>query len=83
MNQTSDSGQFAIRNPHFAIPRFAALRKELQEKKLLPEVKARQDQERRWMTTLNHQISRQIVDFAARYEQPVIVLENLTHIREW
>jgi IS605 OrfB family transposase len=62
--------------------RFAVLRQELQEKKILSEVKERRDQECRWMTTLNHQISRQIVDFAARYERPVIVLENLTHIRE-
>ena len=31
---------------------------------------------------MNHPFSRKIVAFAVRYDRPVIVLENLTHIRE-
>ena len=44
-------------------------------------VKAHRGKETRWMTDLNHKISKQIVDIALRYDNSVIVFESLDGIR--
>jgi IS605 OrfB family transposase len=38
--------------------------------------------ERRWMTDLNHKVSRQLVDLAAQYPNPVLAFERLDGIRD-
>ncbi len=43
-------------------------------------VKASGHSERKWVRNINHQVSRQIVDLAAKYSDPIIALENLDGI---
>ncbi len=59
----------------------AALRRRYQRHRRTDRVRAQRGKERRWMRALNHQISRQIVNLAATYAHPVIVLERLEGIR--
>lgn len=61
---------------------YADLRRRYQRHGRRDRVKAMGRKERRWMRDMNHRISRQIVDLAGAYEQPVIVLERLDGIRE-
>jgi putative transposase len=62
--------------------RFYARRKKLQKAKKIRAVKKSKGKEARWMKTINHQLSRQIVNHA--YEQGVgtIKVESLTGIRK-
>lgn len=60
---------------------FAELRRRYQKHRRTDRVKEQKGKESRWMTDLNHKISRQIVDLAAGYPNPVIVLERLDGIR--
>ena len=59
----------------------AALRRRYQRHHRGDRVKEQRGKERRWMRDRNHQVSRQLVDLAAAYAQPVIVLERLEGIR--
>jgi putative transposase len=59
----------------------AALRRRYQRHCRTDRVKEQRGKERRWMRDLNHKTSRQIVDLAASYPHPVIVLERLEGIR--
>ncbi len=60
---------------------FADLRRRYQRHRRTDRVKEQKGKESRWMDDLNHKISRRIVDLAARYPNPVIVLERLDGIR--
>lgn len=56
--------------------------KKLSKKGLLKEVRKTKDKYRRYMRTKNHQVSREIIEFASKYVKPVIVLENLHLFRK-
>ena len=60
---------------------FADLRRRYQRHSRIDRVKDQKGKESRWMADLNHKISRQIVDLATQYPNPVIVLERLDGIR--
>jgi len=49
---------------------------------LLKEVKKTKNKYRKYMQTKNHQVSREIIDFASDYVKPVIILENLHKFRK-
>lgn len=59
---------------------FADLRRRYQMHHRIDRVKQQKGNESRWMTDLNHKISRRIVDLATLYPNPVIVLEKLDGI---
>jgi len=61
--------------------RFAFLRQRLQCHRRTDRVKAQRGKERRWMTDLNHKVSRGLVDLAAQYPHPVLAFERLDGIR--
>ncbi len=60
---------------------FADLRRRYQRHHRTDRVRNQRGKESRWMDDLNHKISHQIVDLAAQYPNPVIVLERLDGIR--
>ncbi len=62
--------------------RFASLRRRLQRHRRTDRVRAMGDRERRWMTDLNHKVSRKLVDLALRYPNPVLAFEQLDGIRD-
>jgi len=62
--------------------RFASLRRRLQRHRRTDRVRAMGGRERRWMTDLNHKVSRQLVDLALRYPNPVLAFERLDGIRD-
>jgi IS605 OrfB family transposase len=61
---------------------YADLRRRYQAHRRSDRVKDQKGKERRWMGDLNHKLSRQIVDLAAVYPDPVLVLERLVGIRD-
>ena len=61
---------------------FADIRKRYQKHGRIDKVKMSKGHERRWMTDTNHKISKEIVDIAAQYDNPVICFEKLDGIRE-
>lgn len=61
---------------------FSKQRSNLQKNFALQEIKKQKSREWRWMTSLNHKISESIVTQALQEEKPVIVLEDLKHIRK-
>lgn len=61
---------------------FADLRRRYQRANRIDKVKAQKGKERRWMTDLNHTISKRIVEIALQYERPVLVFERLDGIRD-
>lgn len=54
----------------------------MQKKGMLKKVKSIKSTYRNYMKTVNHQVSREIVDFAASFFGPYIVLENLHKFRK-
>lgn len=62
--------------------RFAAVRRRYQRHRRTDRVRAQKGKERRWMRDVNHKVSRELVDLAARYPNPVIALESLHGIRD-
>jgi len=56
--------------------------KSLSEKGLLSEVKKTKNKYRQYMKTVNHRVSREIIEFASNHVKPVIVLENLHKFRK-
>lgn len=60
----------------------ASLRQRYQRHRRLDRVKSRRGKERRWMTDLNHKISRQLVNLAVQYPNPVLAFEKLDGIRD-
>ena len=62
--------------------RWREIRRKLQEERRYRAIKKIGDKERRYNIDLVHKISREIVEIAAREKNPVIVMEDLTNIRE-
>lgn len=60
----------------------ASLRRRYQRHRRLDRVRAMKGKERRWMTDLNHKVSRGLVDLAAQYPNPVLAFEKLDGIRD-
>ena len=60
---------------------FASYRKSLARRKLLQEIKETKERESNYMKTLNHQISSRLIEFANRFENPCIAMEDLKDIR--
>jgi IS605 OrfB family transposase len=60
---------------------FAKVRQRYQRHNRMDKVKAMAGKERRWMTHLNHLISKRIVEIAAGYDNPIICFERLDGIR--
>jgi len=60
---------------------FADLRRRYGQAHRVDRIKTSKGKESRWMYDLNHQVSRQIVNLAMQYPNPVIVLERLDGIR--
>ena len=58
----------------------ANLRRRYQVHRRTDRVRQQKGKETRWMTDLNHKISRRIVDLSALYPNPIIVLERLDGI---
>jgi len=61
---------------------FYAHRKRLQKAKKIRAIRKSQGKETRWMTNINHQLSRQIVNHAHTQGVGIIRLETLTGIRQ-
>jgi putative transposase len=61
---------------------FADIRCRYQKHNRLDKVKTSKGHERRWMTDQNHKISKEIVEIASQYANPVICFEKLEGIRE-
>ena len=61
---------------------FADIRRRYQRHNRLDQVKQSRRHERRWMKDINHKISKEIVEIADRYSNPVICVEKLEGIRE-
>jgi len=57
--------------------KFLEHRRELQRKGHVKQVEELKDRERRWMENKNHVVSRRIVEFAEKFDDPVIVLEEI------
>lgn len=64
--------------------RYFKKRRELQREGNLKLVKKLKDHESRWMENENHLVSRRIVEFAKRFKNPIILLEDINgkEIRE-
>lgn len=60
----------------------ASLRRRYQRHRRTDRVKAQRGKEQRWMTDLNHKVSRGLVDLAAQYPNPVLAFEKLDGIRD-
>jgi len=60
---------------------FAAVRKRYQQHGRMDRVKITKNKERRWMANVNHKASRELVDLAAQFPNPVIAFERLDGIR--
>lgn len=58
------------------------VRKSLQESRCLNKVVKIKDKEKRYMRDVDHKISREIVEIAQKFPKSVIVLEDLTNIRD-
>jgi IS605 OrfB family transposase len=61
---------------------YGHIRRKLQEKKLLKEVKKLKDKERRKVNQQLHIVANEIVAYAKQFTKPVIVMENLNGIRD-
>lgn len=61
---------------------FASLRRRYQRHRRTDRVRAMRGKESRWMRDVNHKLSRELVDIAARHPNPVIALESLDGIRD-
>ena len=60
----------------------ADIRRRYQRANRRDKVKALRGRESRWMSNLNHSISKRIVEIASRYKNPVFVFERLDGIRD-
>lgn len=61
--------------------RWRKIRERLQKQRKFRAIKKLGDKERRYNIDLAHKISKEIVEIAKKYENPVIVMEDLTNIR--
>jgi len=61
---------------------FSNIRKRYQKHNRFDKVKQSKSHEKQWMADTNHKISKEIVDIASKYDNPVICFEKLEGIRE-
>jgi putative transposase len=61
---------------------YSHIKRNLMRKKLLKEVKRLGEKERRKTNYLLHVIAKQIINYAKQSSNPVITMEDITHIRE-
>jgi len=62
--------------------RWRELRRKLQKEKKYRALKKLKEKEKQYNIDLAHKISKEIVEIAEQYENPVIVMEDLTNIRD-
>ena len=65
----------------FIRKKYRALRRKLGQAKKVQAIKTINDREQRWMTDLNHKISRQLINLAVQEQVGTIVMEDLENIR--
>ena len=65
----------------FIRKKYRSLRKKLGQSKKVKAIKNIDDKEQRWMTDLNHKISRQLINLAVQEQVGTIIMENLENIR--
>ncbi|RAK04167.1 IS605 OrfB family transposase [Halanaerobium saccharolyticum] len=65
----------------FIRKKYRMLRRKLGQSKKVKAIKKINDKEQRWMTDLNHKISRQLINFAVQKKVGTIIMENLENIR--
>ncbi len=66
----------------FIRKKYRSLRRKLGQTKKINAIEKINDKEQRWMTDLNHKISRQLINFAVQEGVGTIVMENLENIRQ-
>ncbi len=66
----------------FIRKKYRSLRRNLGQAKIFDVIKKINDKEQRWMTDLNHKISRQLINLAVQEQVGTIVMENLEQIRQ-
>ncbi len=66
----------------FMRKKYRSLRRKLGQAKKVNAVEKINDKEQRWMTDLNHKISRQLINLAVQEQVGTIVMENLENIRQ-
>ena len=74
--QIFDGKEIRYRKEHFA-----DLRRRYQKHNRMDKVKQTRGHEQRWMRDINHKISKEIVEIAAQYPNPVLCFERLDGIR--
>lgn len=65
----------------FIRKKYRSLRRKLAQAKKIDVIKTINDKEQRWMTDLNHKISRQLINLAVQEQVGTIVMEDLENIR--
>ncbi|MFW6015666.1 MAG: RNA-guided endonuclease InsQ/TnpB family protein [bacterium] len=65
----------------FIRKKYRSSRRKLGQSKKVKVIKYINDKEQRWMTDLNHKISRQLINLAVQEQVGTIVMENLENIR--
>ena len=65
----------------FIRKKYRSLRRKLGQSKKVKTIKNINDKEQRWMTDLNHKISRQLINLAVQEQVGIIIMENLENIR--
>jgi IS605 OrfB family transposase len=65
----------------FIRKKYRSLRRKLGKSKKVKAIKTINDKEQRWMTDLNHKISRQLINLAVQEQVGIIIMENLDNIR--
>jgi IS605 OrfB family transposase len=66
----------------FIRKKYRSLRRKLGKLKKVKAIKTINDKEQRWMTDLNHKISRQLINLAVQEQVGTIIMENLENIRK-
>ena len=66
----------------FMRKKYRSLRRKLGQAKKVNAIEKINDKEQRWMTDLNHKISRQLINLAVQEQVGTIVMENLENIRQ-
>lgn len=64
----------------FMRKKYRSLRRKLGKSKKVKSIENVNDKEQRWITDLNHKISRQLINLAAQEQVGTIVMENLENI---
>ncbi|WP_245579486.1 transposase [Halonatronum saccharophilum] len=65
----------------FIRKKYRSLRRKLGQSKKVKAIKTIDDKEQRWMTDLNHKISRQLINLAVQEQVGTVIMENLENIR--